>query len=327
MRQQGELPAELVILSEPFRRPEDPPVARGAIEVRAVLQPATRVLGSHRAPATRVLGSHRAPGSALLRTAARATRPSTALSYARDHRGRTALALFVGASVIAVAAVLASGLLASNALQSAGPSADKQPHAAPPAVAPFPAIVPSPSGAAPSPSPAPSHQPSPAPSPQPAVGTVVAAPTAAPAPPAPVLITFADGTDGWSPFWGNITGTPVTRPAIDGASLLLRTYGDRYSAVGTTTDVAQLTTGDTVTYHVWVSGQPGSIRPFIEDDSFTIIFAGSNDVALPYQQGWYTLTWTVPSTSSVRGIGLQVINPNRGSLTLAIGALSWPSAA
>jgi hypothetical protein len=139
-----------------------------------------------------------------------------------------------------------------------------------------------------------------------------------------VLITFANGTEGWSPFWGNITDTPVINPAFDGSSLLLTASSDRYTAVGTTTDVAQLQPGDTVTYHVWSSGQPGSVRPFIQNDSFQEDFAGSADTPLPSSEGWFTLTWTVPATSSVKGIGMQVINPGSGSLTLAIGALSWP---
>jgi len=142
-----------------------------------------------------------------------------------------------------------------------------------------------------------------------------------------VLITFTGGTDGWSPFWGSITDTPVTSPAVDGASLLLTTSSDSYTAVGTTTDVAQLTSGDTVEYHVWSSGgESGSVRPFIQNDSFTVDFAGNGNTPLPSSSGWFTLTWTVPATSSVKGIGLQVINPDPGSnmLKLAIGALSWP---
>jgi hypothetical protein len=40
--------------------------------------------------------------------------------------------------------------------------------------------------------------------------------------------------------------------------------------------------------------------------------------------GWFTLAWTIPPASSVLAIGLQVTNPGSGSLTLAVGGLSWP---
>jgi hypothetical protein len=140
-----------------------------------------------------------------------------------------------------------------------------------------------------------------------------------------VLSTFEDGADGWSPFWGNITDTPSSTPAFDGSgSLLLTTSSDEFTAVGTTTDVAQLKPGDTVTYHVWSSGQSGSVQPFIYDDSHNALFAQSASTSLPSSVGWFTLTWTIPATSSVLAIGLQVTNPVSGSLRLAIAALSWP---
>ncbi len=137
--------------------------------------------------------------------------------------------------------------------------------------------------------------------------------------------TFQQSADGWMQVWGNISLTPTTQPAFDGAALLLTTSGDSTSAIGTASDdVTDLETGDTVTYHVWSSGQPGSVQPFIANDDNAVDFAGSAE--LTSTPGWFTLTWTVPATSSIEGIGLQVSNPSpdSGSLTLAIGGLSWP---
>jgi hypothetical protein len=297
MRQQGELPAEMALLTGPSYRAADPPSSSAVLRTRVAQQPASSVPGGH--PAS---------GSRVLRPAGRAMRRATGVSPGRARNRSNAVGLIVGASVVAIAAALVSGLLAARA----SPPAAGRSHA-PAAVGQFPTFLPSPQSVAPSSGRLPSHQP--AGSPQ------ATAPTP---PPGSVLITFADGTDGWSPFWGSITGTPATSPAIDGASLLLTASADRFTAVGTTTDVAQLTTGDTVTYHVWSSGQPGSLRPFIQTDTFVIDFAGSRDTPLPSSPGWFTLTWPVPPASSVKGIGLQVINPGTDSLTLAIGALWWP---
>lgn len=241
-------------------------------------------------------------------------RPVAAFAVPRRHGGKATLALSAAAGVvaIAIAAVFVTG---SPPAKSVPPAAGARPASAmtgapTPAISLSPTVAPSSKLARSMPAVTPSPEPAPAPAPAPSV-----------------LVTFSNGTDGWSPFWGSITDTPVTSPAVDGASLLLTTSSDTYTAVGTTTDVAQLGSGDTVEYHVWSSGDgSGSVRPFIQDDSSTIDFAGNSNIPLPSGSGWFTLTWTVPATSSVKGIGLQVINPGPGSdaLKLAIGALSWP---
>ncbi len=240
-------------------------------------------------------------------------------SFPRSYGRKAAFALLSAGGVVAIAVFLAAARPSAGSL----PRASDQPVSSPITGVPAPTSSPSPQSTVPSPGPAPSRQlidsmrvmgPSPA-------------PAAAPTPSArTVLITFSHGTDGWSTFWGNITEAPVTSPAVDGASLLLTTSSSRYSAVGTTTGVAQLKPGDTVTYHVWSSGRSGRIRPFIQNDRFNIEFAGTGDTQLPSTRGWFTLTWTVPATSSVKGIGLQVINPDpyHHRLRLAIGGLSWP---
>jgi hypothetical protein len=255
-------------------------------------------------------------GGRMVRVEARAARPVTAPSAARGRHAKVALGLLAAATAIAGVTLL----VARPAAKGAPPAADQQPASARAAV-PSPAVSPSPRGSAP----ASSHQLSGL------IPPMTPSPTSAPDPQssqaAKVLVNFEDGADGWSPFWGNITGTPVTDPAFDGtAALLLTTSSDRFSAVGTTTDVAQLEPGETITYHVWSSGRAGSVQPFIYDDDHDAHFAGSS-TQLPSSEGWFKLTWTIPATSSVMAIGLQVTDPDTDgdSLTLAISGLSWPA--
>jgi hypothetical protein len=168
----------------------------------------------------------------------------------------------------------------------------------------------------PSSSPKPSPKPSPRPSPQ-------KPPKASPN---SVLISFENGTaGGWAPTWGNITSTISTRTAYDGThALLLQTSGNRYSAIDTTSSIQGLRTGDQVVYHIWSNGQAGGVRPFVEDGDFGVSFGQPGDTPLPSKAGWFTLTWKIPSVSSLQTIGMQVTNPGSGKLTLAVDALSWP---
>ena len=164
------------------------------------------------------------------------------------------------------------------------------------------------------------------------IGHTTPLPTQTPPPstvPQPQLLVHDDFTggsaDGWVEEWGNITLAPSTQPAFDGASLVLTTSGDSNVAVGTSVNGAtQLTTGDTVTYHVWSSGQLAGVQPFVADDNNGI--HESAVVVLPTTPGWVTVTWTVPATPSIEGIGLEVNNPSpdSGSLTVALGGVSWP---
>jgi hypothetical protein len=289
MLQRSEPTAQLSLFDDPDDGTADPPLP--ARRVAAIAFPR----GRREKPRVGVLAGARVTG------------------VTRGRGGRPGIGVLAGAGALAVviAVLLVAG---SPQARSRPPAAGARPASAMTGE-PTPASLPTvPSGKLARSMPAVTPSPGPAPAPQ--------APS-----PGSVLVTFTGGTDGWSPFWGSITDTPVTSPAVDGASLLLTTSSDSYTAVGTTTEVAQLTSGDTVEYHVWSSGgESGSVRPFIQNDSFTIDFAGNGNTPLPSSSGWFTLTWTVPATSSVKGIGLQVINPDPGSntLKLAIGALSWP---
>ena len=230
-----------------------------------------------------------------------------------------ALAMAAAMCVTLVAVILLSGRPAGKAVPAAS-----SPHAALGTARPTPASA-SPGPASPAPNPVSDSAPNPASaiirqdSPSPASTPAASVPA-----PNLVLNTFQDGTDGWMREWGNISLTPTTQPAFDGASLLLTTSGDSNAAIGSGSDgTTQLKAGDTVTYHVWSSGQPGSVQAYIADDNNNIYYAGSAE--LTSSAGWFTLTWTVPSSPSIEGIGLQINNPSpRRSLTLAFGGLSWP---
>lgn len=244
----------------------------------------------------------------------------------RGRGTKAALGLLAAFAVSAVAAFLVSGIPGSKALPPAGGERQASPvtGASTPPGSRKPGTI------------APGHGTTPRagspPSRQPAGGIPVAAQPSHPAssaaltpPPGSVLITFKDGADGWSPFWGSITDTPAATPAFEGTpSLVLTASSGRFTAVGTTTDVNQLKPGDTVTYHVWSSGQSGSVQPFIYDDSHVARFGEPASTPLSSSARWFTLTWTIPPTSSVLAIGLQVTNPGTGSLRLAIAALWWP---
>lgn len=234
-------------------------------------------------------------------------------AFARLPRGRAripmlALIMVAVAGIAVTATVVATGGTTNPTRSSAADVRDTVPeaHASGRATAsPAPAQSPS---AAPSPTAVQSPEPTVRPSAAPSVPTV--------------LVTFQDGLDGWMQEWGNVDLTTTTNPAFDGASLLITTASSS-SGIGTgSDDVTSLIAGDTVTYHVWSSGGQGSVQPLVAADNNAVTYAGS--AILPSTPGWFTLTWTVPATPSIEGIGLQITNTSNGSITLAIGGLSWP---
>jgi hypothetical protein len=144
-------------------------------------------------------------------------------------------------------------------------------------------------------------------------------------PPGTTVVSFEDGKDGWSPFFGNISAATTTQQAFDGShSLQVTASGSNFSAVGTTTGVSGLPSGTQITYHVFATGTAGSLLPFVQDSAFQNHFVNAA-IPLPSQPGWFTLTWRVPATPSVHAIGLQLNNPGGGQLTLDLDALTWPS--
>jgi hypothetical protein len=200
----------------------------------------------------------------------------------------------------------------SSSSSPAGPARTRHGHAA--------------GGTSPAPRP-PATRPSPAPSPTSPRTRPSPKPSASrkPASPAPSgLISFEDGTDGWSALWGSISASRSTQVAYSGSHSLLITIQGTIGGLGVDNGtVAHLRSGDTVTFHVYSNGQNASVEPFVQESS-----ADSEDVAesvqLPSQRGWFNLNWVVPSVSSVYAIGMQVTNHGSGQITLAIDALTWP---
>jgi len=166
-------------------------------------------------------------------------------------------------------------------------------------------------------SPTPSASPSPTPSASPSASSK-------PAPQVPRgLISFENGTDGWSAFWGSIRVSRTTQVAYSGSHSLLLTSQSTYSAVGVDNGtVAHLRPGDKVTFHIYSYGQNASVEPFVQESDYSEDVA--EGVPVPSQRGWFTLTWVVPSVPSVHAIGMQVTNHGSGPLTLAIDAMTWP---
>jgi len=137
------------------------------------------------------------------------------------------------------------------------------------------------------------------------------------------LISFENGTDGWSAFWGSISVSRTTQVAYSGSHSLLITTRSTYSAVGVDNgSVAHLRPGDKVTFHIYSYGQNASVEPFVQESDYSEDVA--EGVPVPSQRGWFTLTWVVPSVPSVHAIGMQVTNHGSGPLTLAIDAMTWP---
>ena len=276
-------------------------------------------------------GSHRSPASPLRARRFRVVAAAVALTA-----GFVVLGLFGSQSGphqpldASGAQPPAPGPVASQPPSSSAPARTRPgrtPHAPgrPPASA-SPTTSPPSTSAPPAPSPAPS-QTSPLPSPRPS----------RPARPSPVpstsskksraprsLVSFEHGTDGWGPFWGKISVFRTTQVAYNGShSLLITTARSTYSAVGVDdAPVAHLRSGEKVTFRVYSNGENGTLQPFVQDDGYDEHWAGR--VQLPSKRGWFTLTWTVPSVSSVHAIGLQLTNPGKSRLTIAIDALTWP---
>jgi hypothetical protein len=139
----------------------------------------------------------------------------------------------------------------------------------------------------------------------------------------PGLISFENGTEGWTPFFGTISSSRTAQVAYSGSHALWVTAGSTYSAVGVDNgSIAHLQPGDKVTFHIYSDGQTGgSILAFAEQWSHPEDLV--DNVALPTHPGWFTLTWVVPSLARIDAIGIQVVHHASGPLYLAIDALRW----
>ncbi|WP_128804317.1 MULTISPECIES: right-handed parallel beta-helix repeat-containing protein [unclassified Streptomyces] len=136
-----------------------------------------------------------------------------------------------------------------------------------------------------------------------------------------VTAGFEGGTtQNWSGYYGSASPVVTTDVAYEGThALRFNLSSSGHSAVGTSTNLGAVTAGSTVTYHVYAAQSGTTVTPFVRDKSYTATMAGS--VALTQGQ-WTTITWTVPSVSSVGAIGLDA---SSGTGTVAIDALTWPT--
>jgi hypothetical protein len=124
---------------------------------------------------------------------------------------------------------------------------------------------------------------------------------------APLRFDYEDGTtQGWAVSWGstlsvaNESGTAFTGTH----GLALNVSGTGYPATGVASGLGALSTGGTVTYHVWApSSVSVGVAPMWMD-------SGWNTTVLANQQlipGWNTVTFTIPSsTNGINELGLQV---------------------
>ncbi|MGW1562522.1 hypothetical protein ACWCQ1_39300 [Streptomyces sp. NPDC002144] len=136
-----------------------------------------------------------------------------------------------------------------------------------------------------------------------------------------VTVGFEDGTsDNWSGFYGGANPVVTADVAYEGShALRFSLSSSGHSAVGTSSNLGAVRAGSTVTYHVYAAQSATTVTPFVRDKNYTATMAGS--VALTQGQ-WTTITWTVPSVSSVGAIGLDA---SSGTGTVTIDALTWPT--
>lgn len=141
-------------------------------------------------------------------------------------------------------------------------------------------------------------------------------------PPGTVTAGFEDGTtQGWSGLYGNAQPRVITDVAYEGShALRFNQATGGHSAAGTSRQLAALHPGSTVTYHVRADQGGVTVRPFVRDSQYHPVMAGT-DVTLPAQR-WTTITWQVPTVTSVATIGLDA-GPGGG--TVVLDALSWPT--
>jgi hypothetical protein len=136
------------------------------------------------------------------------------------------------------------------------------------------------------------------------------------------LISFEDGTDGWSALWGGISVSRTTQVAYSGSHSLLITTRGQIGGIGVANgSVAHLQPGDTVTFRYYSYGDDVKVEPWAEAYGQPEDWVES--VQLPSRPGWVTLSWVVPNVGTVYAIGTQVTNDGGGTSTVALDALSW----
>jgi hypothetical protein len=133
---------------------------------------------------------------------------------------------------------------------------------------------------------------------------------------------FEDGTtQGWYIHWGAVTPSNSTKVAYTGTHSLAVTFPSSTIDSGIeVTNASGIVPGAIITYHVYI---PTSTRL-----GLTPYFIDSTGVGtfLPIQythSGWNTVTWTMPSETGLRVIGLDISNNFGFSGTINLDSVGW----
>lgn len=120
---------------------------------------------------------------------------------------------------------------------------------------------------------------------------------------------WEDGTlQGWRVDWDDAGVRNSTAIAFSGDhSLALSMTDEQYPGFRSPSALAGIGVGSVVTYHVYAPyGAPLQVRPYVTDSSYAEHFAAKTSLS---PGAWTTVTWTIPSVTRVRFIGLEVDNP------------------
>jgi transcriptional regulator with XRE-family HTH domain len=150
-----------------------------------------------------------------------------------------------------------------------------------------------------------------------------------------VRFGFEDGTQRWSPLWGNkrVTYQATSAVAFEGRQSLQITStvasNDEDKAIGTTHGLETLRPGMKVTVHLRVPGQqPASIRFFAYDSQSHEHWApespgSGHEIPLPTGTDWQKYVWTVPQVDKVHAIGMEIYQSSDQPVTIWMDAVNW----
>ncbi len=121
---------------------------------------------------------------------------------------------------------------------------------------------------------------------------------------------WEDGTlQGWSVDWDGAVPANSTSVAHSGErSLELTLTDEQYPGFRSPSRPAGLGVGSVVTYYVYAPKNATSleVKPYVTDEAYGEHFGAKTDLT-PGE--WTTITWTIPSVTRIRHLGLEVDDP------------------
>ncbi|HEX3564080.1 MAG TPA: carbohydrate binding domain-containing protein, partial [Acidimicrobiales bacterium] len=140
----------------------------------------------------------------------------------------------------------------------------------------------------------------------------------------PLKYDFEGGsTDGWGVGWGSLSVATTTSPVHSGSGALaikLNPTGADWPAVQVSSPPG-LAAGTKVTY--WVYQPAGavisSVQAYVADGIWNDVYTP----AVKLVTGWNNVTWTVPTTNGINGIGLEINNDAGWKGQLTLDSVSW----